>query len=234
MKFKYLLLALFSIFLLWSCGDDNTSNPPVGIPAVPMNLRTESGESEVVLTWDAVSGAESYNVYYSDKLDFDKTNSTKIAGVKSPYSAKNLTNMKLYYFAVSAVNSGGESELSEKATGMPSAPAKGNWEGISDTGKATYVELKMNLNQTGIVVSGTVNLKYYKDKALSESTDYACSGTITNSNIQLVFTNAKYVNDYIGTVMVATQRMSGTLSIAQLINGEKVTETFSLILKKTQ
>lgn len=234
MKIRTLIVIFTLILALYSCGTDNTNNPAVDPPLAPLNLKASGSESEATLSWDSAVGATSYTIYYSDKSDFDKTNALKIENVQSPYTVKQLTNMKLYFFAVAAVNKGGESELSEKVSAMPVAPAAGKWAGKSDTTQPKYVDVKMNLIQTGIMISGTVKLLYYKDKVLTETLDYNCSGTFENSAIHIIFNNTKYMNDYIALISVSTESINGNLTISQLVNGVKETETYTLVMKKVQ
>jgi hypothetical protein len=66
------------------------------------------------IRWDDVSGASSYTLYYgaSDSIN---TSSSHVTGVTSPYgfSNANVRAGAYYYFALTAVNDAGESELSD-------------------------------------------------------------------------------------------------------------------------
>ncbi len=72
------------------------------------------------LTWNASSGATSYNVKRST------TNGSGYATVSSPSGTSDtdtgLTNNTTYYYVVTAVNSGGESGNSSQATATPTGP----------------------------------------------------------------------------------------------------------------
>jgi fibronectin type 3 domain-containing protein len=71
------------------------------------------GYGKVTLTWDNVSNATSYNIYWSNKKGVTKRNGTKISNVKNPHTITGLKKGSTYYFVVTAVNESGESEVSE-------------------------------------------------------------------------------------------------------------------------
>jgi len=66
-------------------------------------LRGTSSLTGVTLFWDAVVGAHSYNLYWSNTSGVTKTNGTKIADVTSPYIHNNLVNGRAYYYVVTGV-----------------------------------------------------------------------------------------------------------------------------------
>jgi fibronectin type 3 domain-containing protein len=71
-------------------------------------------EGHVIMSWDDVPNAVSYNIYYSDSPGATKQNGKKIANVMSPYTIKGLERGKTYYFVVTAVTNSGESKGSEE------------------------------------------------------------------------------------------------------------------------
>ncbi|MBF0533193.1 MAG: fibronectin type III domain-containing protein, partial [Candidatus Omnitrophica bacterium] len=69
-----------------------------------------SGRDKADLTWAAVKGADSYRVYYGTKSGvYDKNYKT---GNGTAYTVSGLLNGTHYYFAVAAINPGGESAKS--------------------------------------------------------------------------------------------------------------------------
>ena len=76
------------------------------VPAAPVVTAEATTTTTVVLTWNAVEYAESYNVYQGEK---------RIAEVTAPattYTVENLTPETEYTFIVKAVSEAGESEAS--------------------------------------------------------------------------------------------------------------------------
>lgn len=77
----------------------------------PARVTAAPGNSKIILTWDSVTEAESYNVYWST-TDGVNSASTKIAGVTSPYTHTGLINGVAHWYRVTAVANGAESEMS--------------------------------------------------------------------------------------------------------------------------
>jgi Fibronectin type III domain./Fibrobacter succinogenes major domain (Fib_succ_major). len=71
------------------------------------------------VSWDAIIGATSYNLYYKAGTTVDMTSGTKLTGVTSPKQVTGLINGTQYAFAVSSVNAGGESGLSSVVMATP-------------------------------------------------------------------------------------------------------------------
>src|SRR5208337_1832743 len=97
-----------------------TPTAPVTVPPVPTGLQATAGNAQISLTWNASSGATSYNIKRST------TNGGPYTTIASPatpsYTNSGLTNGTPYYYVVTAVNSAGESNPSVQATATPTAP----------------------------------------------------------------------------------------------------------------
>ncbi|MFE5591611.1 chitinase [Streptomyces sp. NPDC056549] len=96
---------------------------PVQLPAAPTGLTAGSPAStSVPLTWTAVSGATSYNVYQG---------STKVQTVTAPSATvSGLTASTPYTFQVSAVNSAGESPKSAAVAATTTSGGGGGGGGL--------------------------------------------------------------------------------------------------------
>lgn len=117
--------------------------PAVSVPATPMGISTLAGDSQVVLRWGAVAGADSYNVYFSDKEGQPADKATIAPGVKeTSYEHKALKNGSIYYYRVSAENKAGESPVSGETGAMPKAVAPSVPSGVAAVGGTGAVTVK--------------------------------------------------------------------------------------------
>ena len=89
----------------WEVAQSQTSS----VPPAPTGVTATAGEGKITISWNAVSDATSYNIYWSTKSSVTKTTGTKITNVTSPYIHTGLTNGTIYYYIVTAVNFSGES-----------------------------------------------------------------------------------------------------------------------------
>jgi len=96
----------------------------------PTNLTATAGDAQVTISWDNVSGATSYDIYWSTSSGVTKGTGTKISEVSSPYTHTGLTNDTTYYYVVTAENSSVESDESDEVSTTPSAVVK-----LPDTGQ---------------------------------------------------------------------------------------------------
>lgn len=94
---------------------------PTTSPTAPSGANASADNGHVLISWNEVSGATSYNVYWSTTSGVTKTSGTKITGTTTPYTHANLTNGTTYYYIVTAVNSSGESVASAQTSATPAA-----------------------------------------------------------------------------------------------------------------
>ncbi len=98
-----------------------TTTPNVVLPSAPTGFSAIAGPSRNTLTWNQVSGATSYNLYWSTTTPCTKAGGVKIAGVSSPYVHKRLAAGTPLYYLVTAVNGNGESSASTQTGATPQA-----------------------------------------------------------------------------------------------------------------
>ena len=122
--------AMFLVWLVFATGcsgggggnDAAPQNKP-GVPQSPVNLTAVPGNNQVTLTWDKVSGASAYNLYWStapaasSALSRDTANA--VLNVTPGYIHQSLTNGQSYYYIVTAANGGGESLPSTEIMAIP-------------------------------------------------------------------------------------------------------------------
>jgi hypothetical protein len=90
----------------------------VAVPPTPTGLAAAPGDMKVTLTWNASSGATSYNVY--QRLQGSGSFGPAIANTpQTTFTVMGLTNGVTYEFAVSAVNAAGESDLTAPVPATP-------------------------------------------------------------------------------------------------------------------
>ena len=94
-----------------------------GAPRAPTGLTAAAGNSQVHLSWTAVTGAASYHVYQGTSPTFHGASPVAMtAGTSTTVSG--LTNGTTYYFVVTALGPGGKmSALSGAASATPTAHA---------------------------------------------------------------------------------------------------------------
>ena len=80
---------------------------------------TSPGAGDVVVSWDAVTGATAYNLYWSMAPGVTKATGTVIADVTAPYLHTGRVAGTTYYYFVTARSGGGESVESSEVSATP-------------------------------------------------------------------------------------------------------------------
>ena len=163
--------------LLTGCGGGGSSTP--AIPAAPTGVTATPGDTQVTLAWTAVSGATSYNIYYGTSAGVTPAGVTTAAAgtllsdVTSPAVVPDLTNDTTYYFIVTAVNAGGESDPSAEVSAVPSAtPAPAAPTGLS----AAPGDTQVTLAWTSVSGATSYNVYYGTSSGVTTATGTLLSG----------------------------------------------------------
>ena len=157
----------YTIKVANTAGDDTaTISISVGLD-MPKNLTATKGNATIALTWDVVSGAIGYQVYYAKQsfssIGSNLSNYASLNGgsllqniTGNSKTIANLTNDTKYYFVIIAVKDTFESGGSSEATATPQAQVGATLtETLNDTGITWggYDLTGNNVTCTGMVIS---------------------------------------------------------------------------------
>jgi len=79
-----------------------------------------AGNGHLTLSWNAVSGAIWYNLYYGTKPGVTKASLTKVTGITTTsHTVTGLSTGTVYFFVVTAANAETESAESGEVSGRP-------------------------------------------------------------------------------------------------------------------
>jgi len=154
-------------------------------PVAPGGVAATAGDTQATVTWNAVTGATSYNVYYGTSTGVTAATGTKVSASSTSQAVTGLTNGTKYYFVVTAVNAVGESVASTEVSTTPmlTKPA-----GIMASATAdTEVTLKWTM------VSGlTYNIYYATSSGVTTATGTKIAGVTS----PYVISNLTYLTKY--------------------------------------
>ncbi len=129
--------------------------------AAPNEVTVTAGDGQITITWNAVSGATRYHIYWKIGPGVTRQNSTKISDITvTSFVHGGLTNGTQYCYAVVTANARTESNLSEEVCGTPTA---------------TMRALSVTVTGQGIVTSDPAGINCPDD-----CTESYISGTVVN------------------------------------------------------
>lgn len=155
-----------------------SGTPPLP-PVKPSGVEVIHGNSQNTIKWGSVSGATSYNIYWSLSPSVSKTNGTKIENVARPYVHTGLTNGTKYYYVVTGVNAFGESTESTQVVGEPVSPPS------APVGVTAVSDVEKNIISWSNVNSATSYKIYWSKKpnVSSGSTIHVVKSPYTHSEL---------------------------------------------------
>lgn len=92
-----------------------------GLPPRPTEITATVEDAEIVISWDDIPTATSYNLYWSNNPNVTVFTGSQIADIVNPFIHTNLVGMP-YYYIITGVNNWGEGNPSLEVTAMPQLP----------------------------------------------------------------------------------------------------------------
>jgi hypothetical protein len=126
-------------------------------------LSASGANNTITLTWNSVSGATGYTLYWDNVSGIDSSDTAITSITNDNYTHSNMDNGSTYYYKVAAVNSSGTGTLSSVASAILSANIQGsetyNAHTYAITSEAmTFAEAKAAAAAVGGYIT-TVNTK---------------------------------------------------------------------------
>ncbi len=118
MRKSFRKVPIVILCLVFACGGgDSPSSTTGSSPSPPTGLSAVAGPGQVILSWNAVTGATSYNIYRSTSSGV--TGSAIAMVTATSYKDSTVTNGTTYYYEVTAANSYGESAVTNQVQAIP-------------------------------------------------------------------------------------------------------------------
>ena len=93
--------------------------PTTNVPGAPGPVSATVSSGTVTLSWQRVTSATYYNIYYRDTPGVTTQNGIRIGNVSPPETVSGLTDGQPYYFVVTGVNARGEGSASAEVEATP-------------------------------------------------------------------------------------------------------------------
>jgi hypothetical protein len=195
----------FVVTAVSSNGESAPSTEVNCIPAVPVpqGVSATPGNGQVIVSWPAVTGATSYNIYWSTTTGVTTANAinkTNVPGAATSYTVPNLTNGTAYYFVITEVNGNGESaastEVSATPTDSPPPAAPTGVTAVAGDLQATVSwALEPNADSYNIYWSTTANVSPATGTKITGATNpYILTGLTNGTTYYFVVTAVNNTN----------------------------------------
>ena len=161
-----------------------TSFTKLDAPVAPSGLVATAGNATSTISWAAVPGSSSYNIYWSNAVGV-ATSSSVISGVNSAYTHNGLTNGLTYYYKVAAVNQTGTGLLSSEVSASPTQPPPAAPASVAVSAGYSRVNVSWSLSSGAT----SYNLYWNTSAGVTKSSNKIAGVTTTYSHTGL--TNAQ-------------------------------------------
>ncbi len=160
-------------------------------PAAPSGVLAVGGNAQVVVGWDIVPGATTYNLWRATTSGGPYTLlAGSIGGVNLGYTDNNVTNLTTYYYVLTANGNGTSVNSAEVAatpqaivTGLTATPGSGlivlNWN-ASSPGASYNVKRSTVTGGPYIPIAASVSNTNYTDSSVATCQTYFYVVTVTN------------------------------------------------------
>lgn len=144
-------------------------------PSTPTGVNATAASSYIVVTWNSVSGAESYNVYRSTSASGSYTLQSSVTTTN--YTDYNVNAGTTYYYKVEAENSAGKSSKSSYASAKISTSGGGGTGGGTTSKPSTPTGLHATAGSSSITlswnsVSGATSYYVWRNTSASGTYSY--------------------------------------------------------------
>ncbi|MBI5208120.1 MAG: hypothetical protein HY934_10090, partial [Candidatus Firestonebacteria bacterium] len=130
LQIKIIILFIIAIFfiLMLSCNLKRKKGKNIEKDIITENLKLDAPEkisaigfnNSIIINWNKVTNAASYNIYWATNPDVNKTNGEKISGItQNTYIHQMLNNENPYYYIITAENNNNESNESIEVNATP-------------------------------------------------------------------------------------------------------------------
>jgi photosystem II stability/assembly factor-like uncharacterized protein/fibronectin type 3 domain-containing protein len=185
--------------------------PQVPVAGAPSGATAHSGDTQATIHWNMVSGATSYNLYWSNDSGVTIANGTKQAGISAPpYTHNNLTNGKTYYYIITAENGGGESAPSSETSALPQVPAASAPTGLT----ATSGNSQTTVNWTSVDGASSYNLYWSNSSGVTVANGIKVSGIAAPPYTHLSLSNGQSYYYVVTAVNAAGESAASTQASA--------------------
>jgi fibronectin type 3 domain-containing protein len=194
-------------------GDESAASTQVSCtPTLPVTATP--GDSQVTIAWPEVSGATSYNIYYSTSSGVTPGNGTPIYGVAAgaatpSYTQMGLTDGTTYFFVVTSKSGNNESAPSTQVIAIPSVnPAPAEPVGVSvipGNGQAS-------ISWSAVPSATSYNIYWSSTPGVTTTTGRQITGVTTTSYTQTGLTDGT-IYYYVITAVNSTNGSESTASI---------------------
>lgn len=189
--------------------------PRISMPARPTSIHAAAGDSEVTLTWTAVSNATSYEI--------QRDGVTLATSVTNTYIDQSAVNGHTYSYVVVAHNTAGTSPVSTSVTATPAAIAPAAPSGLFAPAGDNSVDLAWlpsdratgyNIYRDGSLI-GTTSATTYSDTSARNGTTYSYAVTALRETAESTQSGAVSVTP-VGVTPDAPVGISSTVGDGQV------------------